>query len=159
MWTKLWKSKRIIGSCMSCHWPGFYFRTLGYEDASLKTCHETYKTQLFKENKFYKKLISEQKLSHVCGSDGVTYDNDCTLRKESCLTSSFISISHVGICGNINPCIDHRCNFGGVCKVVNDAPNCQCETCSDFYKPVCGTNGLTYKYETVQIFTINFELI
>ena len=53
---------------------------------------------------------------------------------------------HIGICGNINPCIDYRCNFGGVCKVVNDTPICQCETCPDNFQPICGTNGQTYKY-------------
>lgn len=87
----------------------------------------------------------EKRLSHVCGSDGITYENECTLKRESCLANSQISVTHVGICGNINPCIDQRCNFNGVCKVINDAPVCQCETCPDNYKPVCGSNGVTYK--------------
>ncbi len=35
----------------------------------------------------------------MCGSDGVTYDNECKLRKESCLSNQLISVLHIGKCG------------------------------------------------------------
>ncbi len=48
--------------------------------------------------------------------------------------------------GNLNPCVDHRCNFGGSCKLVNNVPICYCHECPQVYKPVCGSNQVTYKY-------------
>lgn len=48
--------------------------------------------------------------------------------------------------GSINPCVDHRCNFGGTCEILNNKPVCQCIECSEVYKPVCGSDGITYKY-------------
>ena len=38
-------------------------------------------------------------LSYVCGSDGITYDNECKLRRESCLSNQLISVLHIGKCG------------------------------------------------------------
>ncbi len=85
-------------------------------------------------------------LSYVCGSDGVTYKNQCELKKESCIANLIITVAHVGICGIINPCVDHSCNFGGNCIVVNQMPVCKCQECPHTYNPVCGTNTITYKY-------------
>ncbi len=45
----------------------------------------------------------------------------------------------------MNPCMDHRCNFGGNCALVNNRPVCQCIECNEEYYPVCGTNKKTYK--------------
>ena len=84
-------------------------------------------------------------MSYVCGSDGITYENECKLRQESCLSNQLISILHIGKCGNLNPCVDHRCNFGGICKLVNNVPVCICHDCPEVFKPVCGSNGITYK--------------
>ncbi|RNA43430.1 agrin-like isoform X2 [Brachionus plicatilis] len=44
----------------------------------------------------------------------------------------------------MNPCVDHKCNFGGQCEIVNGVPLCKCIECSEAYKPVCGSDGVTY---------------
>jgi len=35
----------------------------------------------------------------VCGSDSVTYDNECALKRASCINQALINISYVGACG------------------------------------------------------------
>ncbi|KAL0132236.1 hypothetical protein PUN28_000198 [Cardiocondyla obscurior] len=41
----------------------------------------------------------------VCGSDGVTYDNECALKRASCTNQSLVNISYVGACGmETKPC-------------------------------------------------------
>ena len=36
----------------------------------------------------------------ICGSNGVTYDNECELRVRSCLAQTEITIAHLGPCGD-----------------------------------------------------------
>ncbi len=39
-----------------------------------------------------------QVLRPVCGSDSVTYDNECELRRQSCLNKRPVTVSFVGEC-------------------------------------------------------------
>lgn len=38
----------------------------------------------------------------VCGSDGKTYDNECTLKVADCKSSENITVKHAGPCGKEN---------------------------------------------------------
>lgn len=60
----------------------------------------------------------------VCGTDGISYRNVCTLRKINCANQS-VRVFHYGICGN----------------------GCQFECPEDDFRMVCGNDGITYRNE------------
>ena len=53
----------------------------------------------------------------MCGSDGKTYDNECALKRTSCLAGRIISIVRIGVCRKLNTqlaiCLSfvHKKNF------------------------------------------------
>ncbi|XP_074654555.1 agrin-like [Tubulanus polymorphus] len=83
----------------------------------------------------------------VCGSDGLTYDNVCELRRQACLNKNDITVDFMAPCTDKRPCIDHKCGSYAVCVVLNNQPHCQCPTCPNDFNPVCGMDGITYENE------------
>ncbi|CAG9855043.1 unnamed protein product [Phyllotreta striolata] len=86
----------------------------------------------------------------VCGSDGKTYSNGCSLRQEACRSRKSLNIIYRGKCSSgINPCTSVRCTRGEEC-VINKfgIAHCQCpESCEPIMRPVCSKDGRTFASE------------
>ncbi|KAL0132239.1 hypothetical protein PUN28_000198 [Cardiocondyla obscurior] len=78
----------------------------------------------------------------VCGSDGVTYDNECALKRASCTNQSLVNISYVGAC---ELCARVKCDHGAHCV----AGECVCpKVCPESSgELVCGSDAKTYQSE------------
>lgn len=93
----------------------------------------------------------------VCGSDGVTYDNECKLKRAACLKETDITVTERSSCSG---CANITCELYSVCN--SQGPGlpgvCVCPTdCIEEAKDVvivesdsnkvCGTDGQTYESE------------
>lgn len=65
-------------------------------------------------------MMCNRNYAPVCGTDGVTYSNQCEINAQACLTKSGVTTAFEGECSE-----------------------CQLN-CNLNYDPVCGTNGVTY---------------
>ncbi|KAL5014686.1 hypothetical protein ScPMuIL_008956, partial [Solemya velum] len=88
----------------------------------------------------------------VCGSDDITYSNECELEEASCLTQRRIKVMFSGECGKTDPCEGMDCYDGAVCVPSKDGNTARCmciEQCYDYgdsvgRKLVCGDDGQEY---------------
>ncbi|XP_030843085.1 agrin isoform X4 [Strongylocentrotus purpuratus] len=86
-------------------------------------------------------------INPVCGSDGVTYDNDCEINRAACLSNleDILITFTEGPCEDgTHPCEEFTCDYGQC--LVDDAgmPQCVCTPCPEVFTPVCGSDGLTH---------------
>ncbi|XP_063965931.1 agrin-like isoform X1 [Lytechinus pictus] len=86
--------------------------------------------------------------SPVCGSDGVSYSNDCEMTAASCRQQKEITVISEGMCVEADPCDNVTCSFGASCVVEGTVASCLCpEICLESYNPVCGSDGIDYNNE------------
>ncbi|XP_022100567.1 agrin-like isoform X2 [Acanthaster planci] len=76
--------------------------------------------------------------SPVCGSDDVTYANECELNVQACRQQAVISVVSQGECIE---CEGVKCEYGAICN----RGKCSCPTCADIEQRVCGTNQISYQ--------------
>ncbi|CAB3980260.1 agrin-like [Paramuricea clavata] len=84
--------------------------------------------------------------SLVCGTDKVTYRNNCTLKAIACRLKKNIRVHSTGYCKF--PCAHVKCRNFAKCQVSSDGiGKCKCpsyEQCLSIPRPICGKDGVTY---------------
>lgn len=83
----------------------------------------------------------------VCGSDGVTYNSLCVMKRTNCEFGSGIELVSSGKCPEKGEEEDKTCEgcfFGAYCE----RGRCKCDyNCKSIDRPVCGDNNIDFKNE------------
>ena len=107
-------------------------------------------------------LDSGEEIEPQCGTDGVTYLNEC--QREECAESVYLAYEGICRCNCEARPIQETCGADGMiyrnpcalqCAGVPRGFNCNnfrrgsinCETCRNLFQPVCGIDGYNYDSE------------
>ncbi|XP_074605598.1 agrin-like isoform X2 [Brevipalpus obovatus] len=91
-------------------------------------------------------LKRDTNITTICASDGQIYSNECSMQWQSCQSKFKLRAMERSYCTKGNhPCNKMSCHHGSKCRVDEiGVARCECPICPAIYRPVCGSNRVTY---------------
>ncbi|RMX61237.1 hypothetical protein pdam_00007380 [Pocillopora damicornis] len=115
-----------------------------------KNCSAPF-SRCVKDGRNREKCICNQEcpkiLKQVCGSDFVTYGNECLLKKTACVEEKELTVLKKGACaGASTVCENGPCPPFATCVESDNGNRCACPWCShNRTRKICGSDWRTYK--------------